>query len=78
MPTEQFRAAFPNELSERLPGQRPGGNDALIGAAVDEFPGLGEVVAGGKLAAEGRGEAASAPQVTPVDRLQGKRRQHVE
>jgi hypothetical protein len=58
---EQFTAPFPNEPAERRPGERPDRDHALVGPAVDEFPRLGVVVAGGQVAAEVRREPAAAP-----------------
>jgi hypothetical protein len=38
MPTQQFGAPLPHQFAERRSGQRAGRHDALVGAAVNEFP----------------------------------------
>jgi hypothetical protein len=73
---EEFVAPLPHERAERRAGEQPGRDHALVGAAVDEFPRLGVVVAGRQFAAEGRGETATAPQVAAVERAEHERGHH--
>ena len=76
MPSEQVDGPVADEPAERRAGQRPGGNDALIGAVIDDFPRLGEVVSRRQLTAEHRGEPPAAPEVAAVDGIERQRRQH--
>ena len=38
MPSQQLRAPLAHQFTERRAGQRAGRHDALVGAAIDEFP----------------------------------------
>ena len=73
MPAEQRRAVLGHKLVQRRAGERPVGDDALVGAVIDNFPTLGVVVAVADRLAE-LGKAPAAPQVFAQDRFESQGR----
>lgn len=67
MAAQQFMAPLTHQFAERHTRQRAGGHDALVNAAINEFPRLGEVVAGWQGASEACGKASAAPDVAAVE-----------
>ena len=45
MPSEERRAVLNYEIVQSCPGERPVGDDALIGAVIDDLPTFGVVIA---------------------------------
>jgi hypothetical protein len=43
---------LPDEITERVAGKRPGGDDAVVVGPVDYLPRLGKIIAWGKVAVE--------------------------
>ena len=72
VPAEERRAVLRHQFVQRFAGERPVGDDALIGAVVDDFPTLGVAVAVADGLAEHGAQAAAAPDVLFEKRLEAE------
>ena len=70
VPAEECCAIVRDELMQRLAGERPFGDDALIGAVIDDFPAFGVVLAIANWLAKLGAQPPTAPQILAQNRLE--------